>query len=219
MVERRKIIFQQHCGIANPARYNRYAQPILCFRRFCDPRRNLSISDAGNPAPMTTPQSQQNTQAVIVNYVSDLQQYLRSRLSCEEDAKDIAQEACLRMLQFPYATDIENPRAYLYRIASNLLSRHYRHSQVAASGIEADLLPSTHPTTEEQAITHFRQCQLERAIAELSVKCRITMVLRWREGLRVAEIAEHMGLSQGMVKKYLASGMAHARKRLGRFVS
>lgn len=168
---------------------------------------------------MTTPQSQQHTHAAIVNYVDDLRQYLHLRLSCEEDAKDIAQEACLRMLQFPYAADVENPRAYLYRIAYNLLSRHYRRSQAAASEIEADLLPSTHPTTEEQVITHTRQCQLERAIAELSVKCRITMILRWREGLRVAEIAEHMDLSQAMVKKYLASGMAHARRRLRRFVS
>lgn len=168
---------------------------------------------------MATPQSQQNTQAAIVNYVSDLHQYLRLRLSCEEDAKDIAQEACLRMLQFPHAASIENPRAYLYRIAYNLLSRHYRRSQVSALEVEADLLPSTHRTMEEQAITRFRQCQLERAMAELSMKCRIAMILRWREGLRVAEIAEHMGLSQAMVKKYLARGMAHARRRLRRFVS
>ena len=123
------------------------------------------------------------------------------------------------MLQFRYIAGIENPRAYLYRIAYNLLSQHYRRNQPAASETGADLLPTAEPTIEEQAISHFRRCQIERAVAELSVKCRTAMILRWREGLRVAEIAEHMGLSQGMVKKHLANGVAHARKRLRRFIS
>ena len=33
-------------------------------------------------------------------------------------------------------------------------------------------------------------------------------------GLRIAEIAERMQLSHGMVKKYLAQGLSHLRKRL-----
>ena len=41
------------------------------------------------------------THAAIVNYVDDLRQYVYSHLSCEEDARDIAQEPCLRTLQFP----------------------------------------------------------------------------------------------------------------------
>lgn len=37
------------------------------------------------------------------------------------------------------------------------------------------------------------------------------------EGLRVLETAEEMDLSVTMVKKYLTRGLAHCRKRLGRF--
>lgn len=34
----------------------------------------------------------------------------------------------------------------------------------------------------------------------------------------MAEIAEEMELSVGMVKNYLAQGLAHCRKRLGRAI-
>ena len=52
------------------------------------------------------------------------------------------------------------------------------------------------------------------ALRELSPKCQRALLLRWREGLKVAEIAEIMQLSRGMVKKYLAQGLVHFRKRL-----
>ena len=189
----------------------------LHFRPLDNRCRNSTIPNIGLPEPMTASQTTRNTRAVIAHCVDDLHQYLRARLNCEQDAQDIAQEACLKMLQFRYAASVENPRAYLYRIACNLLSQHYRRRRLAISEMEVDLLPSAQPAMEEQTITRFRQRQVERAVAELSLKCRIAMTLRWREGLRVDEIAKHMDLSRGMVKKYLASGMAHTRKRLRRF--
>lgn len=48
-------------------------------------------------------------------------------------------------------------------------------------------------------------------------KCQTALVLRWRYSLRIAETADHMGLSRGMVKKYLANGLDYAKSRLRRF--
>ena len=60
--------------------------------------------------------------------------------------------------------------------------------------------------------------RINRAWRELPPKCQQTLRLRWREGLRVKEICVEMELSQGMVKKYLAMGLAHFRKRLGCYI-
>lgn len=65
-----------------------------------------------------------------------------------------------------------------------------------------------------QAADAFRREWINDAVAELSPKCREALYLRWRKGYRVDEIAQAMGLSRGMVKKYLARGLAHCRKRL-----
>lgn len=55
------------------------------------------------------------------------------------------------------------------------------------------------------------------ALDELSPKRRTALIPRWRYGYRVTEIAKHMTLSNAMVKKYLARGLAHFRNRLHRY--
>ncbi len=67
---------------------------------------------------------------------------------------------------------------------------------------------------ETQAADAFRREWINDAVAELPPKCREALYLRWRKGYRVDEIAEAMELSRGMVKKYLARGLAHCRERL-----
>ncbi len=150
-------------------------------------------------------------------YISELHKHLRGRLAGGEDAQDIAQEACLKLLQTKHSESIRNPKAYLYRIAHNLLYQHYNQAPARHSEFEVEQLRAADPSPEEQAIVDTRRAQIDRALAELPDKCRIVLLLRWRDGLRVAEIAARMQLSRAMVKKYLAAGLAHFRKRLNRF--
>ena len=60
--------------------------------------------------------------------------------------------------------------------------------------------------------------RIQRVWHELSPKCQQARRLRWKEGLRVAEIAEQMDLSTGMVKKYLARALALCQMRLDRAI-
>lgn len=157
----------------------------------------------------------------IGNYVDGLLSYLRTRLANEEDASDIAQEACLKML-LAHQKDkaIHNPRAYLFQIARHLLYRHYsrRERQLAFSDIDIDLIQSSGNGIEDLTLNIIRRQQVNAVVSELSPKCQCVLVLRWREGLQVAEIATQMNLSRAMVKKYLANGLAHFRKRLTRCI-
>ncbi len=160
--------------------------------------------------------------SVIGDLVTGLRRHLRTKLASEQDVEDIAQEACLKLLQASSkATDIRNPKAYLYQIAHHLLYHHYvrleRSPDVA--DVQVDELLSADDSVECLAMGSLRRQQINRAMRELPPKCQRALFLRWREGLRIAEIAEQMGLSHGMVKKYLATGLAHLRRRLGRFAA
>ncbi len=151
----------------------------------------------------------------LQEHVAGLRQHLSRRIPSHADAEDIAQEACLKLLSIPELGHIRQPKAYLYRIAHNLVSRHYRAQVIdIETGFDVDALPAVGPSSDELAGSEQQRRLIGRAMRELSPKCRTALALRWWRGQRVAEIAEHMTLSPAMVKKYLAHGKTHFRKRL-----
>ena len=157
------------------------------------------------------------TGQLVADWALKLRNQLRTRLRCPADADDLAQEACAKFLQAQRANKpIRNPRAYLFRIAQHLLYHHYvrrgRQMQVPLS--ECGGLVDDSAAVDVQAADAFRREWINDAVAELPPKCREALYLRWRKGYRVDEIAQAMGLSRGMVKKYLARGLAHCRNRL-----
>lgn len=158
---------------------------------------------------------------ITADAVAGLQRHLRTRLSCDEDARDITQEACLKLLLFSRKTnDIRDPKAYLYQIARHLLYRHYigRDRAQQAADIDVDAIHSADSSVEALTAEALRRQRVNEAWQELPTKCQRVLILRWREGLQVAEIAAQMQLSRAMVKKYLAKGLAHFRKRLRQYV-
>ena len=157
----------------------------------------------------------------VAAHIDDLHGHLRARLPRYEDVQDIAQEACLKLLQTGQkANDIRNPKAYLYRIAHHLVYHHYAgaNKRGEVADIHVDAIASDEDSIECLTMDLLRRQQINHAMRELPPKCQQALLLRWQEGLRVNEIATRMDLSSGMVKKYLARGLAHFRRRLGRFV-
>lgn len=160
------------------------------------------------------------SEIVIRELIDGLRRQLQARLGSEHDAEDLAQEACLNFLRaHRNDREIQHPKAYLYRIANNLLYHHYqRRSQRFGAVSDIDALACGNDGFLALTSNAIRREQVNRAAQELSPKCQQALRLRWRDGLRVAEIAEHMDLSIGMVKKYLAQGLAHCLKRLSHYV-
>ena len=158
-------------------------------------------------------------QAKAANLFADhhdrLEAYLRKRLANQNDAAELAQEAYLRILRVKRSDLIRDPAAYLYRVARNLV-----HELYAGPGpndfadIDVDQLQSGDPSPFDEALHTRHRELLERAMEELSPKCQAALLLRWHEDLSQAEIAERIHVSRQMVQKYLASGIAHCRKRL-----
>lgn len=48
--------------------------------------------------------------------------FLRANLRAESDAEDISQEVYLRLLRIPEERVVEHPRAYLLRVAANVIN-------------------------------------------------------------------------------------------------
>ena len=142
----------------------------------------------------------------------------RRKVRRPEDAQDLVQEVCIRLLGVGQGARIENPRAYLWTVAHSVWC-HYLGRGREANAADIDD-PSVEPLLAEeqgyeQAIdTGVRVERLNEVLPELPAKCQAVMLLRWQHGNSYAEIAEQMGFSTENVKKYLKKGLLHCRRRM-----
>jgi RNA polymerase sigma-70 factor (ECF subfamily) len=148
-----------------------------------------------------------------------LQAFFYRRIRSKSNAPDLVQEVYVRMLRVSDTDAIRNPEAYLYTVASNLVKEHAVLERRQASAIAVDdagilELLGELPTFDRQLDTNRRVLRLRTVLAQLSPKCRATVMLRYRHELSYEEIGDRLGVSSNMVKKYLAQALAHCRCRM-----
>jgi RNA polymerase sigma-70 factor (ECF subfamily) len=150
-----------------------------------------------------------------------LQAYFYRRVRKKSEVADLTQEVYLRMLRVGKSEAIRNPQVYLYAVASNLVKEHAildrresRHLDIDEASVQQHLgvLPSL-----DSAIDTSRQAErLRVAVEELPLNWRTAVVLQCRYGLTYQQIADHMGVSSSMVKKYLAQALTRCRRSMTR---
>lgn len=141
------------------------------------------------------------------------------RLRSVQHAQDLAQEAYLRLLRIERAELVRKPRAYLYRIAVNLVSefrlREQREPVTFDSQTFEDAAEQTSDISPDEHGERIADAQhIEAILGQLPPLYRAIFVLRKRDGLSYPEIAEQLEISVHTVKKYLARAVAicrHAR--------
>jgi RNA polymerase sigma-70 factor (ECF subfamily) len=149
--------------------------------------------------------------------------FLQRRLKGgREHAPDLAQEVYLRMLRLNDAEAIHNPEAYLFTVASNIAKEQAVMAHRAASAVDVEQAADEPqlqelPVFEHELDAHTRLTHLREALAQLPPKCQAAVILQYRHGLGQQEVAQRLGISTHMVKKYVSQALVHCRKRLSRF--
>jgi RNA polymerase sigma-70 factor (ECF subfamily) len=105
-------------------------------------------------------------------------------------------------------------RSYLCVAARNRALQHLRHGVVArrhaqAAALESDL--DREPRADEVLERQEALVALRSAIDALPPRARLAVVLRWRDHLTNADVAEAMGITVKGVEKLLASAMTRLR--------
>ena len=133
-------------------------------------------------------------------------------------AEDILQDAYLRLQHYPTLTEIENPRAFIFRIVANLVIDYQRKcSQRMVHENDEEVLHSlvdNNAEPDEQCLTLQRLDIINLALAQLPDKCREAFYLHRIEGYSHTEIAQQLQISPSMVAKHLFKAMTHCRDRL-----
>ncbi|MGX2039187.1 RNA polymerase sigma factor [Methylocaldum sp. MU1018] len=139
--------------------------------------------------------------------------------SDRESAEDLVQEAYLRLLQHPDLDAIENHRAYLYRIMSNLGADLFRRRQIRGEtlpeedvDLEAVACPRAEPDDAADKQLRLQRC-LE-ALESLPEIHRHVFLLHRVDGMTHAEIGEALQIPRRTVERYCARALAHCHKHL-----
>jgi RNA polymerase sigma-70 factor (ECF subfamily) len=130
------------------------------------------------------------------------------------DAEDVAQEALLRAYRkFDRLRDRNRFRAWLVRITFRLALDRLRSGKRRELRDTLWSQPEHQPraaTAEDLAASSEFQAHLDNALAELSEKLRLVLLLAAMEGHTIDEIASMLGISTGTVK----SRIFYARRQL-----
>lgn len=134
------------------------------------------------------------------------------------DAEDVVQEAYLRAFRFFGGFRGGDGRAWLLKIVRNTCYtwlQQNRSKEFTAIDDEVQQVESDAPSPEANLIASTDGKLLARALEELPLEFRETIVLRELEGLSYKEIADLMDIPQGTVMSRLARG----RKRLQEIIT
>jgi RNA polymerase sigma-70 factor (ECF subfamily) len=131
------------------------------------------------------------------------------------DLDDVAQEVFLRLLRYDRVELVENPQAYLYKMASNVTAEWgIRSRQVKPH----DSQWLTDLTSAEDPVRSFSRSQLEeevrRAIESLAPRQKKMLKMHHFEGLGYAEIAQAFSATPRSVKRALTKSYYKLRLEL-----
>ncbi len=141
--------------------------------------------------------------ALFERYQHEIYAYLCRLVHDRLWAEDLAQETFVRVLGARgRLAQVENPRAWLYRIATNLALNALRRRRRFAwlPWLESDGRLAYKPDLAEAL---SGQSRVEAALAALPANLRAPLLLYAHHGLSVAEVGQVLGLSRGAVKMRL----------------
>lgn len=134
-----------------------------------------------------------------------LQQRLRNRA----EAEDVASETFEKVIRSRQWQGLQEPRAYLTTIAKHILLRQWRRRDLEQAYLDAlaQCAQAYQPSVEERAILLESLERIATALQGLSEKGRAAFLMSQLDNLTYAEIAERLGISVSMVRKYMAQGL------------
>ena len=170
------------------------------------------------PTPANSPLDAATTdvERLFREHNAALLRFIWAKIGSEQEAREIAQEAYVHLLQLHHPVAISYLRAFLFKTAANLaidrLRQRGRRSHVTAM---ADVDFAVFELTPERQLSGEQaMADLRTAVAQLPPKCRQAFILHRVHDMQVDEIAERMGIGACMARRYIARGLDYVRQRL-----
>lgn len=171
-------------------------------------------ADSAHESRATTQAGADAFEAFFWRYERDILGYLWRLTGDEQAAYDLSQETFLRAWQrFDTVQRYDQPRAWLFRVASNLGINHLRaRSRRGQHLAVTEDIQNREATSGDPAHRLAENDAIRQTLLELPPRQRAAVVLCDVYGLSSAEAADALGLSHGSLKMSLWRGRERFRR-------
>lgn len=142
---------------------------------------------------------------------SMLKRFISGYLISNNDIEDITQETFLRAFKAEQEKKIDFPKAFLFRIAKNIILSEFARKGTKITDYIEDYENSETllegEKLEDKVIAQQRLGIYCEAIASLPAQCRRVVVLKKVYGMQNKEIARRLEISVSTVEKHLSIGI------------
>lgn len=146
--------------------------------------------------------------------------YALFQTSNHQVALDIAQDTFIKTWQYlQKGEDIENIKAFLYRVAKNLIidyrrkKKSYSLDEMTEYGVDFE----TEKDLLEEKELEFERQRVLKTIEDVDEKYREILILRYVEEMSIKEIGEVMDKSQNHVSVMIHRGVDKLKKLLKKY--
>jgi RNA polymerase sigma-70 factor (ECF subfamily) len=157
---------------------------------------------------------------VAARYREVLRRYFERRRLTGADADDAVQEVFAKLAQRANIVEIERIEAYIFEIAANVVTDHFRRSVSRRASAHDEYDDSLHAgedfSPERLHLGKEALLRLMQALDELPERTRNIFILARLEHLTYPQISKRLGVSVSAVEKHMVKAIAHVTLRMGR---
>jgi len=154
-------------------------------------------------------------------YVGKIYRYIYFRVGAAEAAQDLTSEVFLKSWQYLNSKGVNNPRAFFYQVARNLITDFYRQKDKLPISLEeiadktfADNFADKKQEPGHSAAIALEMASIKKALQKLGGDYQEIIIWRYLDELEIKEIAEILGKREGAVRTLLSRALAELRKVL-----
>jgi RNA polymerase sigma factor (sigma-70 family) len=176
----------------------------------------LRVDDIAQPAVLGSTklalvQDDGSIDVLYARHWSELCRYIKKHFGAgPPDPEDIVQETFIKYAAIEDLQTIDNPRAYLFRTAHNVLVDERRKLAVRrVTPADGEPAPMSDDRTPERVLVGRERLQvLRRTLRAMPEARRRSFLLNRLQGLSAAAIARKTGYSESAVKKHIGLALA-----------
>lgn len=160
---------------------------------------------------------QEQFSQIYDQYIQSIYRFVFLKTSSQFVAEDLTAEVFTKLWEkIQEGRKIENPKAFLYQSARNIVIDHYRKKgNNPVSPMDEDMEISDNTNMQEEAIKTADMRIIQHGISQLKDDCQNAIIWYYLDQMPLEEIAKNLNKSEGATRTMISRGLQELKDMTG----